>query len=444
MSETEAIDGEQHFTRAVVELGERQSVVASCAIFNENGVKIIDKGVPINRRLYDRLMQHRLSAPIEDCVSSSNGVTAKDLGLAARKILNEIAFFQRMAVDDKTRELLLGAIETLPLPSPIAFQLTIARDGRPEVYLQLIRTALIAAWLSKTPLLSRFDVNMAAASGLLHDIGMLHVDPLLLQPEQELSRDQQRQLYAHPLVSTALVERHHQYPKEVVRAVREHHECLDGSGYPRHLAGDAISPLGKLLSLSKLVAAMLAPGRAAPELRLSILLRMNSHKYDRDLALQVLGALQTNIVASALERLDDPVRLLLKIDEVLGQWPEQLGAEPSLPAARREELALMASQIAQIKRMLANVGAAPDQLVQLGNEALDDDLSQEISLLAREAGWQLRTLARQIRHRWQAKPGESHPAALQLWLDAADALVTLIAGTEIRNAMNDERVSTDN
>lgn len=442
MSETEAIDGEQHFTRAVVELGERQSVVASCAIFNENGVKIIDQGVPINLRLYDRLMQHRLSAPIEDCVSSSNSVTAKDLGLAARKILNEIAFFQRMAADEKTRELLLGAIETLPLPSPIAFQLTIARDGRPEVYLQLIRTALIAAWLSKTPLLSRFDLNMAAASGLLHDIGMLHVDPLLLQPEQCLNRDQQRQLYAHPLVSTALVERHHQYPKEVVRAVREHHECLDGSGYPRHLAGDAISPLGKLLSLSKLVAAMLAPGRAAPELRLSILLRMNSHKYDRDLVLQVLGALQTDIVASAVEGLEDPVRRLLDIDAVLSQWPAELAADAS--SARREELTLMASQIAQIKRMLANVGAAPDQLAQLGNEALDEDLLQEISLLAREASWQLRTLARQIRHRWQAKPGESHPASLQLWLDAADALVSLIEGTEIRNAMTDERISTDN
>lgn len=446
MTETESTDGGQHFTRTVVELGEKQPVVASCAIFNENGIKIIEKGVPINFRLYERLTQHKLSAPIEDCVSSSNTVTGASLRLSAQGILDDIAFFKRMASDNKTRALLLDAIEGIPLPDPIAFQLTIARDARPEVYLHLIRTALTAAWLTKTPLLSRFDVNVAAASGLLHDLGMLHVDPLLLQPDHGVSHHQQRQLYAHPLVSTALIERHHQYPKEVVRAVREHHECIDGSGYPRSLAGDAISPLGKLLSLSKVVAAMFAPGRAAPELRLSVLLRMNTHKYDNTLVLQVIAFLQprVDVMTADLEHLDDPVTLLLKIAGALGQWPKELADSPDLSPARRDELALMLNQVAQIERMLAAVGVAPDQLAQLGSEALDHELLQEMTLLTREAGWQVRTLARQIRHRWQARPGEPYPAALQEWLDNVDAVMAMIPGAEALNDARDEGAASEN
>lgn len=442
---TESTDNEQHFTRNVAELGEKQPVVASCAIFNENGVKIVEKGVAINLRLYERLMQHKLSAPIEDCVSSSNPVTGETLRLSAEEVLNDMPFFKRMAPDNKSRDLLLNAIETMPLPDPIAFQLTIARDVHPDIYRHLIRTALTAAWLTKTPLLSRFDVSMAAVGGLLHDIGMLHVDPLLRQPEHMLNRNQQRQLYAHPLVSTALIERHHQYSKEVVRAVREHHECLDGSGYPRNLSGDAIGPLGKLLSLSSVVAAMFAPGRAAPELRLSVLLRMNPHKYDSTLVIQVIGLLQprTDTTTADLEHLDDPVKLLLEIDGALDQWPAEIGANPDLPPAQREELVLLANHVSQIKRVLANVGAAPDQLAQLGSEALGDELLQEMTLLTREAGWQLRTLARQTWHRWRAKPGETYPAALQAWLDCVDSVMAMIPGTGSRDSVSGERASVD-
>ena len=437
---TDSTDSEQYFTQAVAELGEKEPVIANCAIFNANGVKIVDKGTTINLGLYERLMQHKLSVPIENCVSSRNTVTGKTLRISAEAILNDIPFFTRMVPDSQSRNLLLDAIETISLPAPIAFQLTIARDVHPEIYLQLIRTALTAGWLTKTPLLSRFDVNIACAAGLLSDIGMLHVDPLLLSPEHALNSAQQRQLYSHPLVSTMLIERHHQYPKEVVRAVREHHEYMDGSGYPRHLVGDAISPLGKLLSLAKVVAAMFSPDRDAPELRLSVLLRMNTHRYDNTLALQIIGLLQspTDSMTTKLEHLSNPMQLLLNIDEALCQWSAELSKNPDLTSDRREGLALMTVQVQKIQRALAQVGAAPDQLAYLGSDTLDNNLLNEMTLITREAGWQLRTAARQIRVRWRAVLDETYPVALQAWLDCVDKVMANIGGFETQDKVSAE------
>ncbi len=429
---TDSTDNEQYFTQAVAELGEKQPVIANCAIFNANGLKIADKGTTINLGLYERLMQHKLSAPIENCVSSKNSVSGETLRVSAEAILNAIPFFARMAPDSKSRNLLLDAIEAIPLPTPIAFQLTIARDVYPKIYLQLIRTALTAGWLTKTPVLSRFDVNIACAAGMLHDIGMLHVDPLFLSRQHTLSSDQQRQLYSHPLVSTMLIERHHQYPKEVVRAVREHHEYMDGSGYPRHLVGDAISPLGKLLSLAKVVAAMFAPDRDAPELRLSVLLRMNTDRYDNTLALQIIGLLQSpaDRMTIKLEHLAEPMQLLLDIDEALGQGSAELAKNSNCSAARREGLELIAVQLQKTQRAMAEVGAAPEQLAYLGSETLDTNLLNEMTLITREAGWQLRTAARQTRIRWRAVSGETYPTALQAWLDCVDAVIAKIGGFE--------------
>ena len=380
------------------------------------------------------------AGPADDKPVAASAVTNESLAASAAQVMTDIPFFARMAPDDKTRRLVLDVIGTMPLPGPIAAQLTAARDTRPEVYQHLVRTALTAAWLVKTPLLSRYDLQMAAAAGMLHDIGMLHVDSVLLQPDRVADLEQRRQLYSHPLISVGLIEPHHQYPKEVVRAVREHHECLDGSGYPRNLTGDAMSPLGKILSLAKVVAAMFAPGRLAPELRLSVLLRMNTHRYDNALSLQVIGLLQpeADVTLVGMTLLDEPIKRLLEIDESLKQWPAILASDAKVTPARRDEVKRMGGHVSQIQRALANVGAAPDQLALLGNEAQDDDLQREMTLLTREVGWQLRTLARQTRRRWNAEPGETFPDALQTWLDRVDTVVAAIAGVETRDNTNGE------
>ena len=430
----------QYFANAVVQLGEKRDVVATQAIFNAQGVKIIDKGVAINSALYERLMRHQLAAPLEESVRSSSTVKGETLKNSAEAIMRDTPFFGRMASDDKTRKILLNVIETIPLPDAMAFQLTVARDVRPEIYLHLLRTALTAAWLTRTPMGSRFDLGMAAAGGLLHDVGMLHVDPLLLQPERTLNRNQRRQLYSHPLVSTALLERHHQYSRDVVRAVGEHHEYLDGSGYPRNLSGDAISPLGKILSLSQVVAAMFAPGRGAPEMRLSVLLRMNTHRYDSTMAMQVVALLrpQLDVMGAEIPRLEDPVGLLGEIDDLVGQWPLNIEAQLVANDARRSALGLLANHAIQIRRALAAVGAVPDQLSQLGDAALDEAVSIELTLLTHEAAWQLRALARQTRQRWRLLASEQFPDQLQSWLDEVEAFATRVSGVAATHGVSED------
>ncbi len=422
-------DNDQHFTRAVAKLGETQVVVAHCAIFNDRGIKIVGEGVAINEALYKRLTEYKLSVPIENCVTSSNGVSGNSLKADAERILDSIPLFGRLAPDSKSRNLLLDALQTMPLPAPMALQLPIARDVHPTIYQHMLRTALIAAFLSKTPVLSRFDVNLAVMAGMLHDIGMLHVDPCLMQPRSMLNHNQRRQLYAHPLVSTALIERHHVYPKEVVQAVREHHECLDGSGYPRQLSGSDISPLARIVSIAQVVAAMFSTDRPGAELRLSVLLRMNTHRFDATLAMQIIHLLQPkdDLLLIEVERTEQPLKLLGQINALLDQWPVDLLKVEPIFQVRQDHLVKLGDQLADIRRGLAKVGAAPDQLAQLGG-ALDDDILVEIALVTREAAWQLRTLARLTRSRWSLGSGEDYPQALAAWVTAVQEVVRPLFG----------------
>lgn len=364
--------------------------------------------------------------------SDSDGrVDGETIRASAEQILDDIPFFGRMAGGDEARSRMLDVLAQVPLPDAVARQLALACDTRHEVYLHLVRTAITAVWLARTPALTRCDTAMAAAAGLLHDIGMLQVDAQILDPDHVLNREQRRQLVAHPLLSTAILERLAVYPAEVIRAVGEHHECLDGSGYPRNLAGDAISPLGKILALAQVVAAMFGPGRSSPEMRLSVLLRMTWHRYDNTMGMQVLSMLKPHldVMSAEMHLLEDPIATLCEIDRLLRQWPLPLDGAGNPSAGRRAGMETLSANAAQIRRVLAGVGAVPSQLVLLEGHSKDNALQVELTLLTREACWQLGTLARQTHRRWHAQPDEDYPPAMQRWLTEVESVVASVSGT---------------
>lgn len=414
-----------HFTKAVTELGEQRPVVTTAAVFNDRGVKIVAKGVAVNPDLYERLMAHKLSTPLEHYLAGTPNVSGHTLRVHAEQAMSSVAFFERIGAVAKTRSLLLGALEAVPLPDAIAFQIFLASELRPELFHHSITVALIAAWMSQGPMVSRFDVGVAAAAGLLHDLGMLHLDPALLKLDGRIAPQQRLQLYAHPTISCTLIERHHEYPRELMRAVGEHHEFLNGSGYPRNLNCLAISPLGRMLSLAELVASMMTNGREASESHLWVQLKMNKQRYDAVLVerleqlLAPTGALQ----GESLTLIDDPATRLREIDEAAADWPADLALRQDLSPPRRAGMAAVSDQATELHQQLAKAGVTAQQLAQLGEEARDQALQPELTLLAHEAAWQLRALARQAIWRWDPKPTVQYPDALQTWLNRAEALV---------------------
>ncbi|MDB5848715.1 MAG: hypothetical protein JWP29_2467, partial [Rhodoferax sp.] len=424
MSET--VTDAEHFTNAVAKLGEKRQLVTSTAIYSANGVKIIDKGVPVTAKLYERLVQHKTSTPLEQSMEVESAVNGRALRATAEELIAEQPLFARMTAKPADRALLLDLIETLPLPAPVAFQLTVARDVHPDQYRYFVAAALTAAWLGQRTLVPRYDLSMLAAAGLLHDLGMLHIDPVLLDPKQTISRGQRRQLYSHPLVSALLLERHHEYPKELIRAVREHHEVLDGSGYPAGLAGASISPWGRILSLAQVVAALAKAGRKHAELRLSVLLRTSRHRYDSALVNRLLPLLersaeQTAEADPADVTVADPVARLTAIDAALSGWPAALAQSAQLSQARRQGLTYIGERCADIRRTLVETGASPEQLVSLDEDAATGLLAVELSLICHELAWQVRAMQRQALRRWALGPDENFPEPLQTWLAAVDA-----------------------
>ena len=413
--------------QAVVDLGAQRPIRTSQAIYNSHGVKLLEGGVTIDQSLYDRLLSHRLALPLDECIDASPSVDPGILGDAARAAIARWPFFARACPPGSVGKEVIDALVTTRLPKPVALHLTLARETRPALFDHSILMALLSAHLAGAAGGSRARVGAAATAGLLHDLGMLHVQPDLLDSEERLSGDELKPIYVHPLTSSMLVDRFAEYSKEIVRAIVEHHERLDGSGYPRGLSGDAVSPLGRILALAEVVTAMFDGQRQLPEQRVSLLLRINPRRYDashvaavhRLLAVPPAAGDGDAIVAAPL------IARLLQLTDVLARWrasSAEIGH--ALEGAHAALFRSVDEQNATLQRMLYDAGVTREQLAVIAGEVGDDvALRIELWALAEELLWQLHAAANQLKRRWQAvQANATHPPALAAWFDAVAAL----------------------
>ena len=424
------------FLRALTEMAQQRPITTSRAIYNHQGIKLLEGGVQIDASLYDRLLVHRLAVPLDESVESDDAVTGAALREAAEAALARWPFFALMAPAGRVRSMLLQSIEAIPLPQPVALHLTLARETRPGMLEHGILMALLCAHLVREGGAPIYDMTVAASAGLLHDLGMLHIDAELLDPANTLSGDARRPLYAHPVTGSMLITRFHEYPLTVARAVLEHHERLDGSGYPRALVGAAISPLGRLLSLCEVVTAMFDGERERPEQRVSLLLRVSPRRFDPALVpsihrlLRALPPAADALAAPVTASIAASVASLRRLGELIGAWQATLAVSAcALDKAGQAVLGAVAEQAETLQRMLFEAGVAPAQLDLLGDaddaDPANASLGAELWALSRELQWHLRAGANQLRMRWRASRGAGgppFPPDLARWLDAVESL----------------------
>ena len=191
-----------HYLRALTDMADRRAVVTQDAIYTDNGIKLVEKGARIDSRLYDRLVQHKLRDPIDRHLTVENAVDVPALIAAGRDLIEQNALPQMLAQAlGSAASKLLAPMRSLPLPGPIAFKLTVMREQRPDLFEHTLQMMMVAVFLGLKSDLSERDCVSLAAAALLHDAGVLHMDPAWMDPLNKVTGVQRKHLVAHPITS---------------------------------------------------------------------------------------------------------------------------------------------------------------------------------------------------------------------------------------------------
>jgi HD-GYP domain-containing protein (c-di-GMP phosphodiesterase class II) len=141
---------------------------------------------------------------------------------------------------------------------------------------------------------------------ILHDIGHTRLPQNLVRKSGRYSVQEEKLLRLHPELGAGIVSQAHQLDEVCRRIVVEHHELLDGSGYPKGLPGTRISPLSQIVGLVDRYDALTGGrgGRAAmfPAQAVRELSQLGiSRRYDPELVELMIGCLGVYPVGSLVE-----------------------------------------------------------------------------------------------------------------------------------------------
>lgn len=107
--------------------------------------------------------------------------------------------------------------------------------------------------------LHRDELKTLALGCAMCDIGMTQLPTELLEQAEGLTQQQQRIIQAHPKMGADLLSRSSTVSFEVIAIIENHHERMDGSGYPRGMDGATIPILARIAGIVDAYDAMITP-----------------------------------------------------------------------------------------------------------------------------------------------------------------------------------------
>ncbi|WP_102336506.1 HD-GYP domain-containing protein [Salimicrobium jeotgali] len=119
-----------------------------------------------------------------------------------------------------------------------------------------VAMGLIAGYLGQRLGLEKGEWIQVALGGLLSDAGMALISPEILKKSGSLSAGEMAEVRQHPVYSYRMVEDLTVLSKKVKYAVLQHHERLDGSGYPLAVSQKKIHFYSQIIAVSDVYHAM--------------------------------------------------------------------------------------------------------------------------------------------------------------------------------------------
>lgn len=399
----------KHFLNKLISLSGKKVVTATQDIVDVHGVMVMARGGRITAEHAEALSGRKLKKTIESSLRVEDAVDTAVIVATARRIIDTSMPIHHILQGGSGTEP-LAHLSNMVFGDAMCMLLTLADHDGAHALEHAVSVSLLSIGMARTLQLSDDDQQTAGLAGLLHDIGELYIAPAWLAPGKRLLPHEWAHLVAHPRLGQLLVSELGAYPHAVGRAVAEHHERFDGTGYPRQSSGKRISPPGQAVSVAEMIAGVL--GKDHPLERAELALKIVPGEHARELVSAISGALrlQTPARPAAHEQAsggEDPRRLFRRISAVLEQGQDLLDGTGAKSPHARDLLGRTLERIQTIQRAFISTGL--DAYLNLNhglNDVPDGVLMFEKAVATCEIQWRLRDIARDLALHTAGSPDE--------------------------------------
>lgn len=156
----------------------------------------------------------------------------------------------------KIRTYILPLIDTVLEKKEGIFILNEFSKSKDYIYHHSVAISLVCAVIAQKMGYSKGDVLQIAIAGAVADCGMAKINKKIRDKNGPLTAYEFKEIQEHPYYSLQMINSISTLKSEMKIAVYQHHERLDGSGYPRGEKGNNISILSHIIAVADVFHAM--------------------------------------------------------------------------------------------------------------------------------------------------------------------------------------------
>ncbi|MEH7123439.1 HD-GYP domain-containing protein [Bacillus sp. JJ1773] len=156
----------------------------------------------------------------------------------------------------KIRSIMLPLVDKSEANPSDLFSLHHLSTNDEYLYQHSVAVGLLSAFIGKKLKYNKGDVLQLALSGCLSDAGMAKVKPSILFKNSTLTLQEFEEIKRHPVYSYKMVQNISLLKETTKLGIFQHHERLDGSGYPFGEQNNKISSFAKIIAVADTFHAM--------------------------------------------------------------------------------------------------------------------------------------------------------------------------------------------
>lgn len=209
------------------------------------------------------------------------------------------------------------------------------KSGGEEIYYHGLNVSVLCLMLAKTLGLGPVQARLLGTGALLHDIGLSEIpDRVLKKPASEYTKPERELRAMHVAYGVTLGQRLG-LPPAVLAIIGQHHELVDGSGYPKGLKQDDISPLARIVSLVNFYDNLCNPvevaGALTPHEALSFMFAQRRAKFDPQVLQALVHSLGVYPPGSIVKLSNDAIAMVVSVNPKKALRPWVLIYDPVVP-----------------------------------------------------------------------------------------------------------------
>ncbi|MFO1380715.1 MAG: HD-GYP domain-containing protein [Chitinivorax sp.] len=278
------------------------------------------------RQRIEKLSQQR--AAIAECEKKFQGAAT------AVKNITRNLFARPQESLREAGELVGQMVDSMLTDKDVAIHLMNDKVAGEEVYFHSLNVAVLAMIIGKELKLSTEDIRTLGIGAMFHDIGMVEIPEKITLKTDPLTRAEIDFMRQHVQYGVDIGKRVGLTPGALA-IIAQHHEYIDGTGYPKGAKGEKIYPLAKIITLvndyDELCNHINPAESMTPHEALSLMFSQHRNRYDPPALKMLVRCLGVYPPGTIVKLSNEIIGMVVSVNSSKPLKPSVLVYDPEVP-----------------------------------------------------------------------------------------------------------------